>query len=782
LFGVLGSRLAACGALILAASACSSSSPTPSAPHDPAPVSTSVGSTGPASLVDVFVGTDDAKSDSPVTNGAGGSTFPGASLPFGMVQLSPDTPNAHPSGYKYSDTSVNDFSLTHLNGAGCSAEHDFPILPMTGPPDPANAMSASFSHDKEIASPGFYEVTLGSGIQVDLTATARTGFLRFTFPKGADEYVTLASASTRDLVISGGFDAAIQDGGLVTGSHTSDLFCFSDSSYKLYFAARFDRAIAESGSWQDGKLSAGSSQVSANNGGLYFRFDDPDRRVVQMKIGLSYVSADAALANLNAENPGWDFDAIHKQAVETWNDYLGRIAIEGGARTQQKGFYTALYHVLLQPEVFGDVDGSFMGFDAKVHSDPGYVRYSNFSGWDIYRSWIQLASVIAPKETSDMMHTLVDAAGECGALPKWPLANRDTGEMVGDPADAILANAYAFGARNFDAKAALKAMLNGATDPKASCDGHVERPDLSEYLALHYCPIDGAYSFNGPTSVTLEYASADFAVAELAGALGDTASKQTYLARGRWWQSVFDPTMTANGFTGYVEPRKKTDTNGQPSFEEEDVANTNGFVEGNSTQYTFMVPQDAYGMAAALGGDETTAARLDALFTQLNAGTSEPNFYMGNEPEFGTPWLYPFVGAASKTQSVVRRIVDSVFSVTPGGLPGNEDLGATSSWLVWAELGLYPAVPGVGGFVVGSPLFPKATITLGNGKTLVITASGAADDAPYVRSLAVNGKPTAKSWIEWSQVSGGGTIAFQLGKQPNTAFGQAAADRPPNAY
>lgn len=779
---MLGPRLAACTALIFAAGACSSSSPAPSAPHDPAPVSTSIGSTGPTSLVDVFVGTDDAKSQTPVLNGAGGSTFPGAALPFGMVQLSPDTPNAQPSGYKYSDTTLLDFSLTHLNGAGCPAEHDFPILPMTEVPDPGKNLSASFSHDKEIASPGFYEVTLDSGIKVDLTATARTGFLRFTFPKGADQYVTLAAATSRDVVISGGFSATIQSDGLVTGWHVSDLFCLSNSSYKLYFAARFDRPIAASGSWDGVSLSSGASEVSGNRSGMYFRFDDPGRRVVQMKIGLSYVSADAALANLNAENPGWDFDAVHQQAVDTWNNYLGRIAIEGGTQAQQKGFYTALYDVLLQPAVVSDVDGSFVGFDAKRHSDPGYVRYSNFSGWDIYRSWIQLASIIVPKETSDMMHTLVDAQSECGALPKWPLANRETGEMVGDPADAILADAYAFGARNFDAHAALQAMIHGATDPKAACNGHVERPDLSDYLALHFCPIDGPSGGAGPTSITLEYASADFAIAQLAGALGDAATKQKFLARGRWWQSVFDPHMSANGFTGYVEPRKKADVNGQPSFQEENVANTNGFVEGNATQYTFMMPQDAYGMARALGGDQTTSARLDALFTKLNAGTSEPNFYMGNEPEFGTPWLYPFVGAASKTQRVVRRIVDRVFSVTPGGLPGNEDLGATSSWLVWAELGLYPAVPGVGGFVVGSPLFPKATIALAGGKQLVITATGAADDAPYVESLSVNGKPTTKSWIDWSRVSGGGTIAFQLGKTPNTTFGSAAADRPPNAY
>ncbi len=763
------------GALLIAG--CGSSAPATG--HDPPPVSTSPGTSGAVRLVDVFIGTDDSDSLNPVPGGKGGSTFPGAALPFGMVQLGPDTPNASPAGYKHSDTSIIAFSLTHLDGAGCPSERDLPIFPLTGKPEATLDRSDSLDHGTEIASPGFYEVTLGSGIRVDLTATQRSGFARFTFPKGSGQYLTLASGTKRDLLETRGFEATMTGKRLVTGWHDNGFFCGSNSSYRVYFAARFDRDIADHGTWDLDTLSPGSKHVSAPRGGMYVGFKDPGRRVVQMKIGLSYTSEDAALANLDAESPDWDFDAVHQKAIDAWNGYLGRVQVEGGSADQQKNFYTALYHVLLQPAVASDVDGSAIGFDDQVKK-LSYTRYQNYSGWDIYRSWTQLVSVLAPKEASDMMQSLVDAAGECGALPRWALANDETGVMVGDPSDAILANAYAFGARGFDSKAALAHMLKGATDPADKCNNYPARPALSDYLSLGYCPADGKVS--GAPSVTLEYAVADAAIAQFAGALGDTQSQQTFLSRGRYWQNVFDPSTSANGFSGYVMPRLRKDENGQPAFQQVDVADDGPFIEGNAAQYTFMVPQDPYGLIQALGGDQKFVARLDALMSKLNAGTKLPNFYMGNEPQFNTPWLYAYAGAAEHMQSVVRRIETQAFRPTPGGLPGNDDLGATSSWLVWAMLGMYPQVPGVGGVVVGSPAFPKATITLESGKQIVITADAAAPDAPYVQSLTIDGKPTTKSWIDWTELSGGATLAFKLGKTPNAAFGSAQGDRPPSSY
>jgi len=764
-------------AALLLLAGCGSSAP--AAGHDPPPVSTSPGTQGEVPLVDVFIGTDDSDSPNPVPGGKGGSTYPGAALPFGMVQFSPDTPFASPPGYKHSDKSIIAFSLTHLDGAGCAGERDLPIFPLTSRPDATLDRSDTLVHSRELASPGFYEVTLGSGIKVDLTATQRSGFARFTFPKGAKQYLTIASGTKRDLLMTRGFEATVAESRLITGWHESSLFCASNSSYKVYFAARFDRDIADHGSWDYSTRSSGSKHVSSTRGGLYVGFDDPGRHAVQMKIGLSYTSAAAALTNLDSGSPGWDFDAVHENAIDTWNGYLGRVNVEGGSDVERKIFYTALYHVLLQPAVASDVDGSAIGFDDKVEK-LAYTRYQNFSGWDIYRSWTQLVSVLAPKETSDMMQSLVDTANECGALPRWALANDETGVMVGDPSDAILAGAYAFGAHGFDTKAALSHMLKGANDPTARCNNHAARPALSDYLELHYCP-EGA-KVRGPPSATLEYAVADSAIAQFAGALGDTTNQQAFLDRGRYWQNVFDPAASANGFSGYVMPRLRNDQNGQPAFNEVSVADDSAFVEGNAAQYTFMVPQDAYGLIQALGGDQGLVTRLDALMSKLNAGTKLPNFYMGNEPQFGTPWLYAFAGRADRTQSVVRRIETEAFRPTPGGLPGNDDLGATSSWLVWAMLGIYPAVPGVGGVVVSSPAFPKATITLESGETIVITADGAAPDAPYVQSLTIDGQPTTKSWIDWSQLSGGAKLDFKLGKAANTAFGSALGDRPPSSY
>jgi predicted alpha-1,2-mannosidase len=400
---------------------------------------------------------------------------------------------------------------------------------------------------------------------------------------------------------------------------------------------------------------------------------------------------------------------------------------------------------------------------------------------------VQLAAVVAPDETSDMMQSMVDSAAECGALPQWALESTETAVMVGDPADPLLASAYAFGARGFDTKAALAAMVKDATDPTAACNGFPARKGLTSYLARHYCPVDAPDAPQGPPATTLEYALADFAIAQFAGALGDAATKATFLERGGYWKNVFDPEAELQlrkghvpFVVGYMEPRLTQDHDGMPAWAPvADVGKNEGFVEGNATQYTFLVPHDVPGLVMALGGDTKAISRLDALFMQVNAGLDQPYFYMGNEPGFATPWQYPWAGAPWRTQAVVRTILTEAFGTSPGGLPGNDDLGAMSSWQVWAMLGLYPEVPGVGGFVLASPTFTKATITLAGGKTLVITGKNAAADAPYVQSLSVNGTPTTSTWLAWSSVAAGGTVDFTLGKTQST-WGGGAADRPPS--
>jgi predicted alpha-1,2-mannosidase len=749
---------------------------------DPPPVSISPG-TGLAQWVDPFIGTTASAAPSPVPNGAGGSTNPAAALPFGMVQWGPDTPNASPPGYEWTDTTITGSSVTHLSGAGCSAARDFPIFPVSGAWDSSGDASDGFDHARELASPGFYEVKLASGIAVDLTATTRTGFARFTFPHDRDGTILVGGQRVHEGIEVSDAELTLRPDGVVLGHRTNTLFCGTPTGYVVHFAARFDRRPKDAGAYGDGGPAPGARQSSGGGSGLYFDFDASSNGAVQMKVGLSYVSDDAALANLDAESPGWDFDAVHASAIAAWETALGHVEVEGGTDDQKRELYTALYHSLLQPAVASDVDGSFVGFDDQVHQTTDYVRYQNYSGWDVYRSWVQLIAAIAPEHASDVVRSLVEAGAECGVMPRWALANREASTMVGDPADAFVASGYAFGARGFDAKKALSMMVEAATNPAAACQGHVIRPGLADELTRHYLAIDSPTPATGVASTTIEYAVADFAIAQLAAAIGDPTTHTTFMDRAGWWKNVFDATYQTNGFTGYLQPRYDADVSGQPHFKEGDVTTYNpyditwssGFVEGNATQYTFAVPHDLPGLIAALGGDAALIARLDPFFTQIDAGLQLPNMYIGNEPNFATPWQYDFVGAPSKTEDVVSRALAETFSAQPSGLPGNDDLGAMSAWQAWAMIGMYPAVPGVSGVVLAGPTFTKTTLTLAGGAQIVITRSG---DGPYVQTLALNGAPSTSTWIDWSVLASGATLDFTLGETPS-AWGTGPSDRPP---
>ncbi len=744
--------------------------------NDPPPVATST--TGLAQWIDPLIGTTASSAPNPVVNGGGGSTNPAAALPFGMVQWGPDTPSADPPGYEFTDTNITGFSVTHLDGAGCASFRDFPVYPISGTWDSSSEPSDTFSHGSEIASAGFYEVLLGSNIRVDLTATQRTGFARFTFPH--DKPGTLLVGATRPhegVLVSNG-SLSLGADGTITGQRTSALFCGTPTNFTIFFAARFDRSFQDSGAYDVDGTTPAATTATGTGAGLYFDFDTSTTDAVQMKIGLSFVSAAQAVANLDTENPNWDFDAVHASAVDAWNTALGHVIAEGGTDDQMRAFYTGLYHVLLQPAVASDVDGEYMGFDNAVHTASDYVRYQNYSGWDVYRSWIQLVSVIAPDQATDIARSLAEAGNECGALPRWAIANREASTMIGDPAAAFLANAYAFGARGFDANAALALMVHDATDPTAACQTHPIRPGLGDELARQYLASDSPTSTIGTVSTTLEYALDDFAIAQLAAALGDDATHATFMTRAGWWTNVFDPGRVANGESGYFQPRNEAgtfDETGDVTIEPPlDISGSTGFIEGNATQYTLALSHDLPGLISALGGDDAFVARLDPFFSQVNAGLEAPYFYIGNEPGFTTPWAYVFAGAPSRTQAVVRQILTQGFTTAPSGLPGNDDLGAMSAWEVWAMLGMYPVVPASTLLVLASPTFPKVTLTMGNGAQIVITAD--APSAPYVQSLTINGTQMTHAWIDWATLANGATLAYTLGVASST---WAAGDHPP---
>ncbi|WP_112433673.1 lectin [Thermogemmatispora tikiterensis] len=763
-----------------------------------------------ASLVDPFTGTG-------IQQGApfgGGDTFPGADLPFGMVQWSPDTVSYVPGGYWYNDNRLRGFSLTHLSGAGCSAYGDIPFMPYLGAVSDSPAADpmryiATFSHSNEQASAGYYAVTLDSGVKVELSVTQRSGIGRFTYPRGqtATMLVNVSGSANGALDAEATIDPVSRT---ISGWVSSGHFCGASDVYRLYFWASFSQPFASIGTWHNNAVSTGSRSVrggsqvaslvskvqlaqaqlargarptpalvqaahqhpdvtvSGPGSGAFVTFDTARDNVVTVRVGLSFVSSDNARLNVDSEDPDGNFDQVCQQAQATWNRWLGEVQVSGGTSTQLTTFYTALYHVLLQPNVFSDINGQYIGFDGQVHTLPrGHAFYANYSGWDIYRSEIQLLALLAPQETSDIIQSMVLAYQQSGQLPKWSLANGETYVMVGDPADPIIAGAYAFGAHDFDTRAALEAMMQEATQPNNI------RPGLRYLEELGYLPQDGGYgccNFYGSAATQLEYDSADFAIGAFAQALGDQADAQKFMARAQDWENLLNPA------DGYLEPRNADGT--FPTAY--DPASQAGWVEGNGAQYNWMVPFNLRGLFDALGGNAKVLPRLDTFFTQLNAGPDQPYAFLGNEPTLETPWEYDYAGAPYKTQQVVRQAVNTLYAPGPGGLAGNDDLGEMSSWYVFAALGFFPIVPGTADLVLASPLFPSIKVTRPSGQVIQINAPQAAESAPYVQSLRVNGQTTTRPWLPPSFIAQGGTLDFVLDTAPNAAWGSDPADAPPS--
>ena len=760
---------------------------------------------GPAAYVNPLAGTRPG----PGTFG-GGHNFPGAALPFGMVQWSPDTtPSApHSGGYDHRDDHVSGFGLTHLSGAGCALYGDFPFLPTTEPlssspaqpggPGLEGRFEPGFSHRDERARPGFYATRLnpvgGGDIDVALTATTRTGMARFEFPSSPHASVLIdagGSAQPND------FAAVSVDPGRreISGSASSGLFCGQRPRYRVYFAAVFDRRFDAFGTWNGGTLDPGGRAAEASaapaanprvtaQAGAFASFDTGRDRVVGVRVGISFVSVDGARANLAAESRG-GFGAVAARARKRWNQALGRIRVSGGPRRRLDTFYTALYHAFLAPRTFDDVGGAYAGMDGRVHYARGRTQYADFSGWDTYRTQIQLLSILAPERAADMVRSLLADTEQSGCLPRWPYANGQSMTMVGDPADAIIASAAAFGGGAFDRRRALEAMVKGATESCRSANGeYLERQGLPEYLQLGYVPFDldsnrrNANSIYGdPDAVwgsaatTLEYAIDDFAIAQLAArSLGDRAVYRAFMQRADNWRRLFNPS------TEMIEPRFADGRFPAPY----DNLHGGGFVEGDSAQYTWMVPQDPAGLVRRMGGRARAAGRLDRFLRELNGGpggTHSDHALLGNEPTLGTPWLYDWIGRPYRTQAAVRRALLGLYDTSPDGYPGNDDLGTLSSWYVFGALGLYPAQPGVGTLALGSPLFPRAEVRLPHRRRALILGRGS---GPYVQSLRLDGDAYARPWTTYCALARGATLSFQLGRKPNRRWGASAAVAPPS--
>lgn len=724
-------------------------------------------SAGEVDHVDPFIGTAPSNVPDPVPGGAMGDVFPGATVPFGAVQWSPDTPGAeNDTGYTFADDRIEGFSMVHYSGAGCPNNELLRVMPSLG----ANDRPALFSHDDESASPGRYAVTLQNGIGVELGTTERAGIGRFTFPASRRSSITL-DAFHRNAPFLFFAPARVErvDDRTIRGMVLGGSFCTTPTAFRMYFHAEFDRPF----------------EVASFNpfGTARLEFDtttDPD---VVMKVGLSWVRTANAAENVASEVPGWDLAAVQADAERKWEELLGRVRVAGGSEEQRRVFYTALYHAMLHPNVYSDVNGEYTGFDGRVHStESGQTHYANFSGWDIYRSQVQLLSVLVPERAEDILRTLVEDARHCGGgFAKWTTFNVETSVMIGDPGALMVANMDAFGAGGIDPAETIEIMERSAYNPRTRCGWLRLRPGLPLYMSQGFTPslpralAEGRLAFLwmwlldiGDVSATMEYAMADAAIAAYAGRHGAPALAADLRHRATSWEEVYDPSVA------HVRPRL-LDGSFAPGF---DPADNYGFTEGNAAQYTWMVPQ-AYGaLVERLGGPAAAAARLDALFEEVNAGLSEPHFYIGNEPLHSAPWAFVWAGAPHGTQEAVRRIINEAFNDSPGGLPGNDDLGATSAWLVWAGLGMYPVVPGEDVLVLNTPLFPEAVVEVpGRGAIRITTGGG--PPATYIETATLDGVPHPRAWLRFSDLAAGATVDYTTGPEP-AAWGSDPALAPPS--
>ncbi|MEV6051500.1 GH92 family glycosyl hydrolase [Streptomyces sp. NPDC052107] len=764
----------------------------------------------PTGYVDPLIGTRN-----------GGDVFPGAVVPFGMLSWSPEntrgdaTRTAAPGGYQYDATRIRGFSLTHMSGTGCAGgSGDIPFFPYAGEvtsspaSDTRDAVYASdFAHADETAEPGHYKVGLASGVTADLTATARTGSARFTFPAGKPASLLVRTANSE----LGSEDSTVTiDPGsrTISGSVTSGDFCgYLDPEgqrayYTLYFTARFDRAFQSTGTWQDDKLSPGSLAASGGTGGFthggrpvagkgaggYVEFA-PGTGPVNVEVGISYVSRQAAEANLAAENPpGRSFDAVESAARRAWRERLGAIRVGGGTDADRTTFYTALYHALLHPNIISDADRGYRGSDGKVHTvGHGHrAQYGTFSGWDVYRDQVQLLTLLDPRTGSDIAQSLYELARQNGGTwDRWLHGASGTHVMNGDPSPTALAGIRAFGGTGFDLHGALDSLVEAATVPTAqdlSPAGKPvlsagQRPSLDKYLDLHYMPsVSNAW---GGAAETLEMSTADFSLSRLAAAAGEKDTAAAFQRRAQWWQNNFDVAADTSG--GYIANRK-ADGSWVTGFTPD---TGNGFVEGTAAQYTWMVPHDPAGLFAALGGRDKALARLDDFFHDAGGGWALTGHggtksELDNEPSINVPYLYDYAGAPYKAQETVRAAMRQLWSTAPGGIPGNDDLGAMSAWYVFSALGMYPQVPSRAELVLASPLFERAEISRPQGNDISIRASGAAPDAPYVQSLKVDGRSSDRPWLPASFVRDGGTLDYTLSGTPNRTWGSDPVSAPPS--
>jgi predicted alpha-1,2-mannosidase len=742
----------------------------------------------PAALVDPFIGT-----------GGYGHTFPGATAPFGMVQLSPDTRTAkfgkesYPwaAGYRHGDDSVLGFSHTHFSGTGHSDLGDVLVMPVVGeakldPGDPARGGTGYRSRiDKasETASPGYYAVTLTDpGVRAELTATERVGVHRYTFANGGPAHLLI---DLRHAIYD--YDGKVlwsrlrlRPDGVVTGFREVRGWA---PGRQVYFAMRLSRPVTghafvnrekdflykgfRTPGWNrdDVAMREGRAMVGVLDFGALKPGDE-----LLVKVAISGVSEDGALANLDAEAKGWDFDGVRASARAAWNKALSAIEIEAPA-PMRKSLYAALYHTMMGPTLFMDVDGRYRGPDNAVHTADGFRFHSTFSLWDTYRAEHPLLTLTQPgQRNADFVRSLLasQAQSPFGVLPVWQFHGQETWTMIGYHAVPVIADAWLKGVRGFDGNAALDAMVASAT--------YGQYGGLDEYMSRGFVSIDKEPE---GASKTVEYAYDDWTIARMAESLGRKDVAATFDKRAAYWRNVFDVK------TGFVRARKSDGAFREP-FDPTAINYGSDYTEGNAWQYSWYVPHDTAGLIGLLGGDARLVGKLDAMFdfdnSRLDYSHAEDisgligQYIHGNEPSHQAPYQYVHAGQPRRTQERLRQIVDSQYKPTPDGLTGNDDLGQMSAWLVFTAMGFYPVAPGSGEYVIGRPFVDHAVLNLPNGKRFTIVTEGLA--LPYVGSVTLNGRTLDRAVLRHEDILKGGELRFVMTGTPNKAWGAAKDKRP----
>lgn len=723
----------------------------------------------PVEFVDPYIG-----------SGGHGHVFVGASVPFGAVQVGPTNIVKGwdwCSGYHYSDSVVIGFPQTHLSGTGIGDLGDVLIMPYTGKirtnhgsqENPTSGYGSRYTHANETATPGYYAVKLEDyNIKVELTASERVGFHKYTFPQGEEGHIII------DLKEGIGWDAPVETFIQKKDEYTLVGYRMSKGwaeDQRLWFAIRSSVPLKDFQVFNGDEKLTGTEGKGKNIKGV-ISFDKAPAQAM-LKVGISPVSSENAMANINSEIPSWDFAGTVKTAKSKWNKELSKIQLETKDVTNRSIFYTALYHTMIGPALFNDHNRAYRGTDKKVYSNPGFDNYTTFSLWDIYRSCAPLYTLTQPERVNSFVNSMLAIHKQQGKLPIWPLMGSETNCMVGYHAVPVIADAYLKGFKGFDINAAFEAMKVSST-----------RDDLGmkDIKAKGYIPADKEYE---SVSKAMEYAIDDWCIAAVAKKLGRTTDFEYYSKRAGYYKNYFDSTIK------FVRPRMDDGSFKTPYDPFHSIHEKGDFTEGNGWQYTWLVPQDVEGLISLMGGDDAFTKKLDSLFVAKgDMGAQASNdisgligmYAHGNEPSHHVTYMYAYSGNQWKTSEKVRQVMKDFYTKSPEGLAGNEDVGAMSSWYVFSSLGFYPVNPAKGIYVFGSPLFEKANLKLQGGKTFTVETVNNSAENIYIQNVTLNGKPYDNSFIRHSDILKGGVLKITMGNKPAYDFGKLAANRPDSKY